>query len=159
MSGSHDLIVIGGGLVGGAIAWGAAREDADFAPQFVQRVVTELVHILPHHFAGAAGGLQLPANQPQQRGFAAAAAAHNARDLPARNRQIHVFENLARGVGKSELADFNDVFGSHEERSHNHAGNSLTQSAQRFAALHSEREQGFIHTSFVHTGYHNHKFT
>ena len=31
MSGSHDLIVIGGGLVGGAIAWGAAREGASVA--------------------------------------------------------------------------------------------------------------------------------
>ena len=28
---SHDLIVIGGGLVGGAIAWGAARLGASVA--------------------------------------------------------------------------------------------------------------------------------
>jgi glycine/D-amino acid oxidase-like deaminating enzyme len=28
---AHDLIVVGGGLVGGAIAWGAAREDASVA--------------------------------------------------------------------------------------------------------------------------------
>ena len=86
---------------------------ADLAAQLIQFIIADRVYVLPHHLAGAPRRMQLPADQAQQRRFAAAAAAHDARHLPARYRQTDILEDLTRRIGERQITDFDDFFRGH----------------------------------------------
>jgi hypothetical protein len=78
----------------------------------VERVALQLVHGLARDAHFARRGLQLPADQAQQRRLAAAARAHDRHDLAARHAHRDAFEDRPAPVGKAHRVDVDqDVLG------------------------------------------------
>src|SRR5690606_26078853 len=81
---------------------------ADLAPYAIEIVAAESVDRLAVDADGARLRQQLAPDQPQQRGLAGAARAHDPDDAPARYGERHTAEDLARREREVDVFDFDD---------------------------------------------------
>src|SRR5450759_4878027 len=82
------------------------EHHAHLAPQLVQAVGVEFVHQLAGDPDRALRRLLLPADQPQQGGFAAAARPKDGDDLAAGNLEAEALEDFAFAVIELDVGDF-----------------------------------------------------
>jgi hypothetical protein len=87
----------------------AKLEEHAHAPAHpVEALAIELVHRLAGDADRTRGGLQLPADQPQERRLAAAAAAHDGDDLPARNAHRDAFQHRVAAIAELNGVDLDE---------------------------------------------------
>ena len=83
-------------------------------PRLHQFPSTQLAGVLPADDDLSMVGSDLPANDAQQRGFSAAARAHNCGHLTLWHLQIEAIEDQPLTTEKAQIADFNGIFFGHE---------------------------------------------
>jgi hypothetical protein len=107
------------------------EQHAHATAQPVKALGVERVHVLAADTDAALRWLQLSADEPQQGGLAAAAAAHDRHEAPARNAHGDALEDRTAAVRKAHLLDLDQGFGHARNRGKRRSDSSTSRIAAR----------------------------